>query len=54
MLGFFKRTNVSKLQRQYDKLMHEAYVLAKANPAESMEKQKQAIEIQRQILAQEN
>lgn len=54
MLGFFKRTNVSKLQKQYDKLMHEAYVLAKANPEESMERQKQAIEIQRQILEKQN
>lgn len=51
MLNFFKKSNVSSLQRKYDKLMHEAYVLSKANPDESMEKQKQALEIQREILA---
>lgn len=51
MIRFFKKSNVSTLQRQYDKLMHEAYVLSKANPGESMEKQKKALEIQRQIVA---
>lgn len=51
MLRLFKKNNASNLQRQYDKLMHEAYVLSKSNPTESMEKQKQALEIQRQIVA---
>ncbi|WP_436514646.1 Lacal_2735 family protein [Ekhidna sp. To15] len=39
------------LQRQYDRLMHEAYVLSKSNPEESMEKQKQALKVQRQMVA---
>ncbi len=51
MLRFFKKSNVSSLQKQYDRLMHEAYILSKANPAESMERQKQALEIQRKIVA---
>ena len=51
MFRLFKKSNVSSLQRQYDKLMHEAYVLSKANPDESMERQKQALEIQRKIVA---
>ena len=51
MLRFFKKSNVASLQREYDKLMHEAYVLSKANPSESMEKQKKALEIQRQIVS---
>ena len=34
--------------------MHEAYVLSKSNPSESMEKQKQALEIQRQIVSKDN
>ena len=50
MIKFFKRTNVASLQRKYDKLMHEAYVLSKSNPAESMERQKLALEVQKQIL----
>ena len=53
MFKIFKKTSTSSLQRKYDKLMHEAYVLAKSNPAESMEKQKQALEIQRRIVSNE-
>ncbi|WP_425389590.1 Lacal_2735 family protein [Ekhidna sp.] len=51
MIKFFKKSNVESLQRKYDKLMHEAYVLAKANPEESMKRQKQALEVQRDILS---
>lgn len=51
MLKFFKRPSISSLQRQYDKLMHEAYVLAKSNPEASEQKQREAFEIQRQLLA---
>ncbi|WP_421763645.1 Lacal_2735 family protein [Ekhidna sp.] len=51
MIRFFRKPNISSLQRQYDKLMHEAYILSKANPEQSMEKQKQALEIQREIVA---
>lgn len=45
MIKFFRKSNVESLQRKYDKRMHEAYVLAKANPEESMKKQVQALEI---------
>lgn len=51
MFKFLKKNNTTTLQRQYDKLMHEAYVLSKANPEQSMAKQKEALEIQRQIVA---
>ena len=51
MIKLFKRTNVESLRRKYDKLMHEAYVLSKANPEESMKRQMQALEVQRDILS---
>ena len=50
MFSIFKKNNTVSLQRKYDKLMHEAYILSKANPVESLEKQKQALDIQKQIL----
>ncbi|WP_462253538.1 Lacal_2735 family protein [Ekhidna sp.] len=53
MLGFFRKSDVTNLQKKYDKLMHEAYILSKANPSESMERQKEALEIQRQIVAKQ-
>ncbi|WP_424962524.1 Lacal_2735 family protein [Ekhidna sp.] len=51
MIKFFKKSNVESLQRKYDKLMHEAYVLSKSNPEESMKRQVQALEVQRDILS---
>lgn len=51
MLKFFRRSSTASLQRQYDNLMHEAYVLAKSNPEMSTKKQQEALEIQRKILA---
>lgn len=51
MIRFFKKSNVASLQRQYDRLMHEAYILSKADPEQSMEKQKQALAVQREIVA---
>ncbi|WP_350218716.1 Lacal_2735 family protein [Ekhidna sp.] len=50
MIKFFKKSNIFNLQRQYDKLMHEAYILAKSNPEESLKKQNEAFEVQRKIL----
>lgn len=50
MIKLFRKSNVESLKRKYDILMHEAYVLSKANPEESMKKQMQALEVQRDIL----
>jgi len=38
------------MQKKYDRLMKEAYDLSKSNPEESLKKQKEAQEIQRQII----
>ncbi|WP_420576480.1 Lacal_2735 family protein [Ekhidna sp.] len=51
MIKLFRKTNVESLQRKYDKLMHEAYVLSKTNTEESMKRQKQALEVQQDILS---
>lgn len=51
MIKFFRKSKVEFLQRKYDKLMHEAYILSKANPEESMKKQMQAMKVQRDILS---
>ena len=51
MIKLFRKPNVESLQRKYDKLMHEAYILSRANPEESMKRQMQALEVQRDILA---
>ncbi|SNS42752.1 hypothetical protein SAMN05421640_0094 [Ekhidna lutea] len=50
MLNFFRKPRIESLRRQYDSLMHEAYILAKSNPEQSMKKQQEAIDLQRQIL----
>ncbi|WP_462253518.1 Lacal_2735 family protein [Ekhidna sp.] len=50
MIKLFKQNRVSLLQKKYDKLMREAYDLARSNPAESQQKQIEAQEIQRQII----
>lgn len=51
MLNFFKSSKISSLQKKYDKLLKEAYDLSKVNPDASMEKQKEAQEIQRKMIA---
>ncbi|MEO9869840.1 Lacal_2735 family protein [Ekhidna sp.] len=51
MINLFKSSKVSSLQKKYDKLMKEAYDLSKSNPEESLRKQKQAQEVQREIIA---
>lgn len=51
MFKFLKRSRVSSLQNQYEKLMHEAYTLSKVDPETSFEKQKKALAIQREILS---
>ena len=51
MLNLFKSSKVSSMQKKYDRLMKEAYELSKSNPEESLKKQKEAQEIQRQIIA---
>ncbi|MEQ9466763.1 MAG: Lacal_2735 family protein [Ekhidna sp.] len=51
MLKLFKTSKVNSLQKKYDRLMKEAYDLSRSNPDESLQKQKEAQEIQRQIIA---
>ena len=51
MINFFKKNKVDSLRRKYDQLMKEAYDLSKSNPDESLNKQKEAQEVQRKILA---
>lgn len=51
MLHLFKRDKTGTLQKKYDRLMKEAYVLSKVNPEEGMKKQLEAQEIQKQIIA---
>lgn len=51
MLNIFKTSKVNSLQKKYDRLMKEAYDLAKSNPDESLRKQKEAQQIQQQIIA---
>ena len=51
MLNLFKSSKISTLQKKYDKLMKEAYALSKTNPEASLEKQKEAQEIQRKLIA---
>ncbi|SNS42628.1 hypothetical protein SAMN05421640_0089 [Ekhidna lutea] len=51
MLNLFKSSKVNSLQKKYDRLMKEAYDLSKSNPDESLQKQKEAQEIQRKIIA---
>lgn len=53
MLGFFKKKSIDTLQKKYERLMKEAYVLSKANPEESKRKQSEAIEVRKQIIAKE-
>ncbi|MEO9869842.1 Lacal_2735 family protein [Ekhidna sp.] len=54
MLRFLRKSKIESLQNKYDKLMKEAYVLSKANPQESLVKQKEAQEIHKQILLKSN
>ncbi len=49
MLSIFKSSKGS-LQKKYDKLMKEAYVLSKVNPQESLIKQKEAQQVQLQLI----
>ncbi|MEP0985710.1 Lacal_2735 family protein [Ekhidna sp.] len=51
MLNLFKRNSATSLQKKYDKLMKEAYVLSKSNPEESKKKQVEAQELQKLIIA---
>ena len=51
MLKFIKRARISSLQKEYDLLMHEAYAISQRNPEASLEKQRKALAIQREILA---
>lgn len=51
MLSLFKSSKISSLQKKYDKLMKEAYELSKSNPEASLQKQKEAQEIQRQLIS---
>ena len=49
MLNLF-RSSTGSLQKKYDKLMKEAYVLSKVNPQESLRKQKEAQQVQLQLI----
>lgn len=51
MLNMFKSSSRGSLQKKYDKLMKEAYHLSKVNAEESYKKQKEAQQIQLQIIA---
>ncbi|MEM0939323.1 MAG: Lacal_2735 family protein [Bacteroidota bacterium] len=51
MLSLFKLYKKNSLQRKYHRLMKEAYDLSKVNPEESLKKQREAREIQLQIIA---
>lgn len=50
MLNMFKSRSRNALQKKYDRLIREAYQLSGSNPDESMLKQKEAQEIQLQII----
>ena len=50
MFGLFQKSKVALLQKKYDKLMREAYHLSKANPKASLQKQREAQEIHKQII----
>lgn len=49
MLSMFK-TSRGSLQKKYDKLMKEAYHLSKVDPQESLRKQKEAQQVQLQLI----
>ncbi len=50
MFGLFKKkTEVEKLQKQYQKLMKEAFDLSKSNRSASDEKYAEADKVQKQI-----
>lgn len=51
MLNLFKSSKVTSLQKKYDRLMKEAYDLSKSNPQASLEKQREAQQIQQKIIA---
>ncbi|NQZ74745.1 MAG: Lacal_2735 family protein [Ekhidna sp.] len=50
MFKFFRKNKVEALEKKYNKLMQEAYILCKANPEESWKKQQEAIEVRKQII----
>lgn len=51
MINLFKSSSLNSLQKKYDKLMKEAYDLSKTDPSSSQEKQAEAHQIHKRILA---
>ena len=51
MLNFLRKNSTASLQKKYDTLMKEAYLLSKDNPEESRKKQEEAREVQKQLVA---
>ncbi|MFK7953317.1 MAG: Lacal_2735 family protein [Ekhidna sp.] len=51
MFKLFQRNTAKSLQRKYDDLMKEAYILSKTDQEESRKKQEEARKVQTQLIA---